>query len=55
MAGNVDDRTTPVPHLLALLAFLSRPELTTLGVHPLIISDGKMVTPAAVALCHEQD
>ncbi len=55
MAGNVDDRTTPVPHLQALLDFLSRLELTTLGVHPLIISDGKMVMPEAVALCHEQD
>lgn len=55
MAGNVDDRTTPVPHLQALLDFLSRPELRRLGVHPLIISDGKMVTPAAITLCHEQD
>lgn len=55
MAGNVDDRTTSVPHLQALLDFLSRPELARLGVHPLIISDGKMVTPEAVALCHKQD
>jgi transposase len=55
MAGNVADRTTPVPHLQALLEFLSRPELRHLGVHPLIISDGKMVTPEAIALCHEYD
>jgi transposase len=55
MAGNVDDRTTPVPHLQALLDFLSRPELTNLGMHPLIISDGKMVTPAAMTMCHAQD
>lgn len=55
MAGNVADRTTPVPHLEALLDFLSRPELTRLGVHPLIISDGKMITPEAMALCHKLD
>jgi transposase len=55
LAGNVDDRTTPVPHLKALLKFLSRSELSRMGFQPLIISDGKMVTPAAVAACHEQD
>jgi transposase len=55
LAGNVDDRTTPVPHLQALLGFLSRPELTKLGVHPLLISDGKMVTAEAVATCHRYD
>jgi transposase len=55
LAGNVDDRTTPAPHLQALLGFLSRPELTQLGIHPLIISDGKMVTAEAVATCHRYD
>lgn len=55
VAGNIDDRMTPVAHLRALLDFLSRPELTQLGVHPLIISDGKMVTAAAVATCHRSD
>jgi transposase len=55
MAGNVADRTTPVPHLEALLDFLSRPEVTRLGVQPLIISDGKMITPEAMALCHKRD
>jgi transposase len=55
LAGNVDDRTTPVAHLQALLDFLSRPELARLGLHPLIISDGKMITPAAVATCHRHD
>jgi hypothetical protein len=55
LAGNGDDRTTPVPYLQALLDFLSRPELRGLGVHPLIISDGKMITPEAVATCHRHD
>jgi len=52
LAGNTDDRTTAVPHIKALLAFLSRPELAALGVHPLIIGDCKMITPEAVFVCH---
>ncbi|RPI57037.1 MAG: IS1634 family transposase [Chloroflexi bacterium] len=53
LAGNTDDRTTAVPHLRALVAFLARPELATLGVRPLIVSDCKMVTPEAVLACHK--
>lgn len=52
LAGNTDDRTTPVPHIKALVAFLARPELVALGVRPLIVSDCKMITPQAVFACH---
>lgn len=55
LTGNTDDRTTAVPHIKALVTFLARPELATLGVHPLIVSDCKMVTPAAVWACHKHE
>ncbi len=52
LAGNTDDRATAVPHIKALVAFLSRPELAAAGVRPIIVSDCKMITPAAVFACH---
>lgn len=55
LAGNAEDSTTAVPHIKALVAFLARPELAALGVHPLIISDCKMVSPAAVWTCHRHE
>jgi len=53
LAGNTDDRTTPVPYIHALVAFLGRPELAALGVRPIIVSDCKMIIPAAVFACHD--
>jgi transposase len=53
LTGNTDDRATAVPHIQALVIFLARPELASLGVRPLIVSDCKMVTPEAILACHE--
>lgn len=52
LAGPTADITTPPEHLAALLRFLARPELAGLNVHPLLVSDCKMITPAAVGACH---
>lgn len=51
--GATADITTPVPNLEAISAFLRRPECATLAVHPLVVGDCKMITPAAVAAAHQ--
>ena len=55
LPGNTADITTPLGHLDALLRFLARPELAALNLHPLLVSDCKMITPEAVAGCHHND
>jgi len=52
LAGNTADITRPRSHLQTLLHFLARPELAAYGFHPLLVSDGKMITPEAVVGCH---
>lgn len=52
LAGNTADITRPLPHLEALLRFLTRPELAARHLRPLLISDSKMVTPEAVLAYH---
>ena len=52
LTGNTADITTPRGHLEALLGFLARPELAALNLHPLLVSDCKMITPEAVGACH---
>ncbi len=52
LAGNTADITTPRGHLAALLGFLARPELATLNLRPVLVSDCKMITPEAVGACH---
>ena len=52
LAGQTADITTPPGHLAALLRFLARPDLAGLNLHPLLVSDCKMITPAAVGACH---
>lgn len=38
LPGNTADITRPLPHLQALLCFLSRPELADRQLHPIIVS-----------------
>jgi transposase len=52
LAGQTADITTPPEHLQALLRFLARPELADLNLRPILVSDGKMVTPQAISDCH---
>lgn len=52
LPGNTADITTPLRHVDALLHFLARPELAPLNVHPILVSDCKMITPEAVGACH---
>lgn len=52
LPGQTADITTPADHLQALLRFLARPELTDLKLRPILVSDGKMVTPQAISDCH---
>jgi len=52
LAGNTADITRPQGHLDALLHFLARPELAALNLHPILVSDCKMITPEAVGACH---
>lgn len=52
LPGNTADITTPPRHLDALLRFLARPALAPLNLHPLLVSDCKMITPEAVGACH---
>ncbi len=55
LPGQTADITTPPEHLAALLRLLARPELVALNVHPLLVSDGKLLTPEAVQGCeHHQ-
>jgi hypothetical protein len=52
LSGQTADITCPPSHLQALLRLLNRPELAALNLHPILISDGKMVTPQAISDCH---
>jgi transposase len=52
LAGNTADITRPLPHLHGMLRFLARPELADRDLRPLLVSDRKLVTPAAVLACH---
>lgn len=52
LTGNTADITRPLPHLEALLRFLARPELSVHHLRPVLVSDCKMITPAAVLACH---
>lgn len=52
LSGETADITTPPGHLQALLRFLARPELAPLDLHPILVSDCKMITPEAVGACH---
>lgn len=55
LPGQTADITTPPEHLAALLRLLARPELVALHVHPLLVSDCKLLTPEAVQGCeHHQ-
>jgi transposase len=51
LPGATADITRPVPHLQALLRFLARPELADHRLHPILVSDCKMVTPEAALAC----
>lgn len=55
LAGNTADITRPLGHLDALLRFLARPALAALNLHPILVSDCKMITPEAVGACHHND
>jgi len=52
LPGQTADITCPPGHLQALLRLLNRPELAALNLHPILVSDGKMVTPQAISDCH---
>lgn len=52
MSGQTADITCPPDHLQALLRLLNRPELSALNLHPILVSDGKMITPQAISDCH---
>jgi transposase len=52
LPGNTADITRPLPHLVALLRFLARPELSERRLHPILVSDCKMITAEAVLACH---
>jgi transposase len=54
LPGQTADITCPPGHLQALLRLLNRPELAALNLRPILVSDGKLVTPQAVSDCHEQ-
>ena len=53
LPGQTADITTPPGHLQALLRLLNRPELAALNLYPILVSDGKMITPQAIRDCHE--
>jgi transposase len=55
LPGQTADITTPPDHLQALLQFLARPELADLKLRPILVSDGKMITPQAISDCHYHD
>ncbi len=55
LAGNRTDVTLPVLNLNSIVNMLDRPELGGGKIHPLIVSDGKMVTPPLVAAAHNND
>jgi transposase len=51
--GATADVSTAVPNLAAIAAFLRQPECAPLAIHPLVVGDCKMITPAAVAAAHQ--
>lgn len=55
LAGNTADITLPVCNLEAIASLLQRLDGAQAQVHPLVVSDGKMVTPALVAAAHDSD
>lgn len=55
LPGETADITRPLDHLQALLRFLARPELAAQHLHPILVSDRKMITSEAVAACHSND
>ncbi len=52
LPGQTADITCPPGHLQALLRLLNRPELAEYNLQPILVSDGKMVTPQAISDCH---
>jgi transposase len=52
LSGQTADITTPPHHLQALLQFLARPELADFQFRPILVSDGKLITPQAISDCH---
>jgi transposase len=52
LPGATADVNAAVPNLHAIAAFLERPECAGLALRPLVVGDGKMLTPAAVAAAH---
>jgi len=52
LPGATADMSTAVPNLQAIAAFLARPECAGQAGRPLVVGDGKMLTPAAVATAH---
>jgi transposase len=55
LAGQRTDVTLPVLNLNSIVDLLDRPELGRGQIHPLIVSDGKMVTRPLVAAAHDND
>ena len=55
LAGNRTDVTLPVLNLNSIVDLLARLELRGAEIHPLIVSDGKMVTSPLVAAAHSND
>jgi len=53
--GNAADITLPVENLERIWRFLFQADLDPAVVRPLIVSDGKMVTPALVAAAHQRE
>jgi len=52
LPGQTADITCPPGHLQAVLRLLNRPELAALNLRPILVSDGKMITPQAISDCH---
>jgi transposase len=52
LPGQTADITTPPGHLQALVQFLARPELADFQFRPILVSDGKLITPQAISDCH---
>ena len=55
LAGNRTDVTLPVLNLNSIVHMLDRSELGRGKIHPLLVSDGKMITPPLVAAAHSND
>lgn len=55
LSGNAADITLPVENLERIWRFLFQADLDPAVVRPLIVSDGKMVTPALVAAAHQRE